>query len=77
MRDPNRIKEILNRLANAWRMNPDLRLGQLISNALPDHYNNDPFLIEDEDLILRVEDNAFVSRSEARRVNRQRKPIVE
>ena len=48
MRDVNRINPILDRLKTIWRRNPDLRLGQLILNAL-----RDPTLyyIEDEQLI--------------------------
>lgn len=33
MRDPKRIKPILNQLAALWTSSPDLRLGQLILNA--------------------------------------------
>jgi len=33
MRDPNRIPEIIQFLAQHWMENPDLRLGQIIGNA--------------------------------------------
>jgi hypothetical protein len=51
MRDPKRISNILALLSFVWRQYPDLRLGQLIDNAL---YNNgvpiDLFYVEDDDL---------------------------
>ena len=53
MRDVNRIDSILARLKTLWKSNPDLRLGQLILNAL-----RDPTLyyIEDEEMIRSLED---------------------
>jgi uncharacterized protein YihD (DUF1040 family) len=45
MRDPQRIDEILKRLGDIWKENPDLRLGQLISNVI--HDTNNLFYIED------------------------------
>jgi len=33
MTDPSRIDPVLNKVRLAWRRNPELRLGQLISNA--------------------------------------------
>ena len=47
MRDPNRIPEVLAALEKAWKANPELRLGQLLSNLMgvgP----RDLFFIEDE-----------------------------
>lgn len=49
MRDPNRIPGILSLLSNIWHENPDLRLGQLICNAVKE--GKDPYYIEDEELI--------------------------
>lgn len=49
MRNPSRINEILNQLAEIWQQNPDLRLGQLILNVIPDlqaYYIEDDKLIE-------------------------------
>lgn len=34
MRDPKRIKEMLNFISLVWNKNPDLRLMQLLLNAL-------------------------------------------
>lgn len=34
MRDPNRIDEMLKHLEIVWKKNPDLRLGQIVFNAV-------------------------------------------
>lgn len=53
-RDPQRIDEILNRIKRLWLCYPDLRLGQLMTNAVtPDH---DLFYVEDEALVAFIED---------------------
>jgi len=36
MRDPERIEPMLELLAQVWRQNPDLRLAQILVNAIPD-----------------------------------------
>ncbi len=36
MRDPERIPTIISKLEEYWLQNPDLRLGQLILNAIPE-----------------------------------------
>ena len=51
MRDPNRIDNILQQLAEIWKWgkNPELRLGQLLLNALGDpalYYIEDQALID-------------------------------
>jgi hypothetical protein len=48
MRDPKRIKRILKAIEIIWINSPDLRLTQIIMNALKS--NNDPYYIEDDDL---------------------------
>jgi uncharacterized protein YihD (DUF1040 family) len=51
MRDPNRINRILEKLRAAWLSSPDLRLGQLVMNAIAmteDRPVNDIFYIEDD-----------------------------
>ena len=58
MRDPNRIKPILERLEKQWLKVPDWRLGQLISNVIG---GADTFYIEDENLIDGIE-NYFKGR---------------
>ena len=54
-RDPHRIDTIINSLRAAWHRNPELRLGQLVSNlavgVIPGS-GGDPFYIEDEVLAL-------------------------
>lgn len=56
MRNINRIPKILFEIQSIWEKHPDLRLGQLIFNAL--NYNNDGlFYIEDEDLIDRLKED--------------------
>jgi len=51
MRDPKRITKISKLIFKIWRKNPDLRLGQLISNAV---YVSDIFYIADHDLEKRL-----------------------
>ena len=46
MRDPDRIPRILAKLATYWRIYPDLRLGQLVSN-LARQSTTTPFYTED------------------------------
>lgn len=54
MRDPNRIQEFCNRLANIWRNVPDWRFGQLIINMF-DRVDSDPFYWEDDRMINYIE----------------------
>lgn len=49
MRDPDRIPEVLASVRRAWQANPDLRLGQLISN-LSHELGRDEFYVEDDEL---------------------------
>lgn len=52
MRNPDRIPEILKELEDFWKQVPDWRLGQVISNFSYEMTgNNDPFYIEDKDLL--------------------------
>jgi len=48
MRDPARIPRILDLIREIWCKAPDLRLSQLVMNALGVAY--DPYFIEDDDL---------------------------
>lgn len=50
MRDINRIPQILGDLKKIWELTPDIRLGQLLLNAV-DHNEKTLFYIEDQDLI--------------------------
>jgi len=53
MRDRARILPILMRIAHAWMRQPDLRLGQLLTNAMA---SGNLFYVEDEDLAEKVEE---------------------
>ena len=48
MKDPNRIEPILALIREVWYNVPDLRLTQLIMNALK--MSEDPYYVEDEKL---------------------------
>jgi hypothetical protein len=52
MRDVNRIRPLLERLIAVWERHPDLRLGQIVSNASP---KRDLFNIEDAALMREIE----------------------
>ena len=51
MRDIRRIDRILEVLGDYWKLVPDWRLGQLISNVFG---NNDIFYLEDENFIASI-----------------------
>lgn len=52
MRDPSRINIFCGRLAALWQKVSDWRFGQLIINAFSVlEENDDPFYIEDEEMI--------------------------
>jgi hypothetical protein len=50
MRDPQRIPRILAKIEELWTRHPDMRLGQLVSNAarLGGWNQNDVFYVEDD-----------------------------
>lgn len=49
--DPKERTKMLAIVETYWARFPQLRLGQLISNAIGRAYNTDPFYIEDDKLI--------------------------
>jgi len=51
MRDPKRIRKILDLIERIWKRNPDLRLTQLIQNCFG---TGDIYYFEDEDLERRL-----------------------
>ena len=56
MRDPNRIPKMIAALQKAWYQNPDLRLGQLVSNAgTMTRTSPDPFYVEDDQMLKALE----------------------
>lgn len=54
MRDPKRIDHVLNELEKYWKANPDLRLGQIISNMTTALGRIDCFHIEDDDMVKAI-----------------------
>ena len=54
MRDPKRIEPILQLIRDIWYISSDLRLTQLIMNALK--MNQDPYYIEDDKLKKALEE---------------------
>lgn len=55
MRDPQRIDDVLLAIGEVWAKNPDLRLGQLLINAVrPARPCPEVFSIEDRDLVRRL-----------------------
>lgn len=52
MRDPNRIDGILAKVKEMWEKYPDLRLGQLLSNAVGEGWL---YYVEDDSLIDEME----------------------
>jgi hypothetical protein len=55
MRDPARIRPLLDRLAVAWERYRDMRLGQLVYAAANQLKHSDCFYVEDEPLVARIE----------------------
>ena len=52
MRDPNRIKPTLELVEQIWEQHPDLRLGQLLVNAVrPSNPVPEIFYAEDDKLV--------------------------
>jgi len=62
MRDPKRIEPIIQLIREIWYEYPDLRLTQLIMNAL--RLNKDPYYIEDEQLYQALKDYKELTRRE-------------
>jgi uncharacterized protein YihD (DUF1040 family) len=55
LRDPKRIEPMLELIREIWYKYPDLRLTQLIMNALK--MNQDPYYVEDEKLEKALKDD--------------------
>lgn len=53
MRDPKRIGRVLHELGKIWRLYPDMRLGQLISN-LADWAEEPVWDIEEDALVAEI-----------------------
>lgn len=61
MRNKDRIRPFCERLAAAWERCPDMRFGQLISNAYASECDRDPFYVDDDKSIELIE--AFTDNS--------------
>ena len=48
MRDPGRIDKILDDIKSIWKKHPDMRLGQLLCNVIPETYM---YFVEDDSMI--------------------------
>lgn len=64
MRDPQRIKVMLDLIRSVWESYPDLRLGQLIMNTRPPNLDTidsfeDMFYVEDDVLLERLKETYF------------------
>lgn len=57
-RDPERLFNAIRRMRKSC---PDLRVGQIIVNALPSAFGNDPFYIENDDLATLIEKQCEIS----------------
>jgi len=54
MRDPNRIGSVLHAVEKIWRLYPDMRLGQLVTN-LADWAEESVWDIEEDALVAEIE----------------------
>ena len=61
MRDPKRIKPMLDMVRTTWRRNPDVRLGQLLMNC---EEGDDLYFIEDAELFRRLDKMHRIGRLE-------------
>ena len=62
MRDKKRIELILNEIGFYWKRNPDLRLGQILSNmSVEAGMSSDPFYLEDDRLLnVLIKENELI-----------------
>ena len=51
MREPQRIPKVLNDVQRVWEAFPDLRLGQLLLNVIPE---TQLYYMEDDELVHRL-----------------------
>lgn len=61
-RDPKRIDPMLEKLSEAWKLYPDMRLGQLIGVCAE---SNNLFSMEDDELLKGIE--IYIERMESER----------
>lgn len=68
MRDPKRIPEVLHDIQRVWEAFPDLRLGQLILNVIPE---KQLYYMEDAELVHLLLDFGYSTAKE--RINGKEK----
>lgn len=57
MRDPARIKKFCDELANIWEQScPDQRFGQFITNVFNSQQIYDPWFLEDDEMLERIQE---------------------
>ena len=76
MRDINRIPQILNDIKRIWELVPDIRLGQLLLNAV-DHDETLLFYIEDQDLIDKMYHEIYSNLMSQKRSEKRNDAIKE
>lgn len=52
MRDKKRIDNFMNKIAILWKLQPDLRFGQIISNLIAEY--GDPFYWEEDKFLANI-----------------------
>ncbi|WP_075936276.1 DUF1040 family protein [Halosegnis longus] len=57
MRDPDRIPVTLEAVEEYWQEHPDLRLGQLLYKIANECGYEDPFYMEEDELLAVIEDD--------------------
>ena len=71
MRDPKRLEPMLQLIRDIWYTQPDIRLTQLIMNALK--MNQDPYYVEDDKLFEALKEYKELTRRE----NIDHKPTIQ
>ncbi len=56
MRDPNRIKRILEKIAILWQNEADLRFGQFIQNIFGSTVKDQPIYFKEDDEVEKILD---------------------
>ena len=56
MRDPKRIKRILEKIGKLWDISPDLRFGQFIQNIFGSTVKDQPIYFKEDDEVEKILD---------------------
>lgn len=54
MRDPKRIDPIIDRIRNFWKAYPELRLGQILTNAIGGKFDDSKLFYIEDDVLEKV-----------------------